>query len=54
VCGLLMNGHPLHGLTCGVPGTVTSLVDRWLDTGRLPSYMRAVPEAERGAFAERR
>ncbi len=43
VCSLLMESHPLHGLTFGVPGTVTALVDSWLDHGRLPDYMRAVP-----------
>ncbi len=43
VCGLLMESHPLHGWTFGVPGTITPLVDRWLDHGRLPAYMRSVP-----------
>ena len=42
VRGLLMDGHPLNGWTFGGPGTITPLVDRWLDTGQLPSYMRAV------------
>ena len=27
VCPLLMEGHPLHGATFGVVGTVTPLVD---------------------------
>jgi hypothetical protein len=27
VCGLLMEAHPFHGATFGVPGTVTPLVD---------------------------
>jgi hypothetical protein len=40
VCGLFMPEHPLHGRNFGVVGTVTSLVERWADTGRLPSYMR--------------
>ncbi|HEY0418631.1 MAG TPA: hypothetical protein VGC80_03845 [Acetobacteraceae bacterium] len=40
VCGLFMPEHPLHGRNFGVVGTVTSLVDLWADTGRLPSYMR--------------
>ena len=43
VCGLFMDEHPLHGASFGVPGTITPLVDRWLDDGRLPLYMRAVP-----------
>jgi hypothetical protein len=40
VCGLFMPEHPLHKSTFGVPGTVTPLVDLWLDEGRLPAYMR--------------
>ena len=44
VCGLLMDGHPLDGLTFGVVGTITPLIDSWLDHGRLPAYMRAVPK----------
>ena len=39
VCALLMPGHPLDGATFGVPGTVTPLVDVWLDEGRLPSSL---------------
>jgi hypothetical protein len=39
-----MESHPLHGLTFGVAGTITPLVDSWLDHGRLPDYMRAVPK----------
>ena len=27
VCGLLMEAHPLHGTTFGVPGTITPLID---------------------------
>jgi hypothetical protein len=42
VCGLLMEGYPLHGLSFGVLGTVTPLVDIWCDEGRLPSCVRAV------------
>lgn len=45
VCALLMEGHPLNGATFGVVGTVTPLVDLWVEEGRLPSYMRAVPKA---------
>jgi hypothetical protein len=39
--------HPLTGMSFGVAGTITPLVDLWLDEGRLPTYMRAVPKAER-------
>ncbi len=44
VCGLLMEGRPLDGLSFGVVGTVTPLVDIWADHGRLPDHMRAVPK----------
>jgi hypothetical protein len=44
VCGLFLEGHPLTGQTFGVVGTITPLVDSWLDVGRLPSYRRAVPK----------
>jgi hypothetical protein len=43
VCALLMEGHPLHGATFGVVGTVTPLVELWVDERRLPPYMCAVP-----------
>ena len=43
VCGLLMEAHPVHGITMGVPGTITPLIDLWLDERRLPAHMRAVP-----------
>ena len=42
VCGLFMEGHPLDGCTFGALGTVTPLVDLWVDERRLPRYMRAV------------
>ncbi len=45
VCALLMEAHPLHGMTFGVAGTITPLIDSWLDHGRLPDYMRAVPKS---------
>ena len=45
VCTLLMEEHPLHGATFGVPGTITPLVDLWLDERRLPGYLRLVPKA---------
>ena len=47
VCRLVMPEHPLHGHSFGAAGTITPLVDLWLNEGRLPSYMRAVPKAER-------
>ena len=47
VCSLLMEGHPLHGHTFGVAGTITPLVDLWLDERRLPEHMRLVPKAGR-------
>jgi hypothetical protein len=40
-----MEGHPLHGSSFGVVGTITPLVDLWGEERRLPSYMRAVPKA---------
>ena len=46
VCALLMEGHPLHGATFGVAGTVTPLVDLWVEERRLPNYMRVVPKPE--------
>lgn len=42
VCTLKMPDHPLHGRGFGVVGTITPLVDLWLDERRLPSYMRLV------------
>ena len=42
VCALLMEGHPFHGTTFGTVGTVTLLVDLWIEGRLLPSYMRAV------------
>jgi hypothetical protein len=47
VCRLTLDGHPLTGSTFGFAGTITPLVDLWLDEQRLPSYMRAVPPAGR-------
>ena len=44
VCALLMEGHPFHGATFGTVGTVTLLVDLWIEGRLLPSYMRAVPK----------
>ena len=42
VCGLFMEGHPFHGATFGAVGTVTLLVDLWIE-GRLLPHIRAVP-----------
>jgi hypothetical protein len=36
-----MDGHPLTGMSFGVAGTITPLVDLWLEKGRLPDYMGA-------------
>ncbi len=44
VCALFMEGHPCDGATFGVAGTITPLVDLWVEEGRLPRYMRAVPK----------
>ena len=41
---LLMEGHPFHGTTFGAVGTVTLLVDLWIE-GRLLPHLRAVPKA---------
>ena len=46
VCGLFMEGHPLDGWSFGVLGTVTPLVDLWVEERRLPGYMKAVPKAD--------
>jgi hypothetical protein len=42
-CALLMEGHPFHGATFGAVGTVTLLVDLWIEGRLLPGHMRAVP-----------
>ena len=47
VCRLTLDRHPLTGMTFGVAGTITPLVDRWCDQGRLPDYMRAMPKGRR-------
>jgi hypothetical protein len=44
VCALFMDDHPLNGHTFGAEGTVTGMVDRWLDEGRLPDHPHAVPK----------
>ncbi len=40
VCGLVMEGHPLGGHTFGVVGTITPLVDLWIDIRALPDHTR--------------
>ena len=35
VCGLFLEGHPLHGSAFGVPGTITPFIDLWVEEGRL-------------------
>ena len=39
-CALIMEGHPLHGRSFGAVGTVTPLVDLWVDIRGLPELMR--------------
>ncbi len=43
-CVLLMEGHPFHGASFGAVGTVTLLVDLWIEGRLLPAYMRAGPK----------
>ncbi len=43
MCDLLMPEHPLHGGSFGVVGTITPLIDLWVEERRLPSQLRAVP-----------
>jgi len=38
---LLMPDHPLHGRNFSVAGTITPLIDLWVEERRLPSYMHA-------------
>ncbi len=45
---LPMEGHPSHGFTFGVAGTVAPLVDLRREDGRLPAHMRAVPITKPG------
>ena len=40
VFGLRMPGHAMNGTTFGVPGTITPLIDIWLDEGQLPRHLR--------------
>jgi hypothetical protein len=43
VCGLFMAGHPLNQFGFGVVGTITPLVDMWLNERQRASVVRAVP-----------
>ena len=45
VCGLVMAEHPFDGSSFGVPGTITPLIDLWLDEKRLPAHVKAVPRS---------
>jgi hypothetical protein len=47
VCTLLMPEHPLNGHTFGAPGTVAGLIDHWVEHGRLPDHLRAMPRTDR-------
>lgn len=47
VCMLRMPDHPLHGRGFGSVGTITPLVDLWIDERRLPSYMQLVASKPR-------
>ena len=35
-----MEGRPLHGHSFGVVGTITPLVDLWVDIRGLPEHLR--------------
>ena len=37
-----MEGHPLNGISKGVVGTITPLMDLWVKEKQLPEYMRVV------------
>jgi hypothetical protein len=47
VCSLFMNGHPLDRQSFGVAGTITPLVDVWLDDQRLPDHYISAPGYKR-------
>jgi hypothetical protein len=40
VCGMFMPDHPLSGNSFGAPGTITPLVDLWIERQLLPAYVR--------------
>lgn len=39
-CSLFMADHPLSSNSFGAPGTITPLVDLWIEKQQLPGYMR--------------
>ena len=43
-----MEGNPLDGVSFGVVGTITPLVDLWVEERRLPDYRRVVPKGPPG------
>lgn len=42
MCLLRMPSHPLDGKGFGCVGTITPLVDLWVEEQRVPKYMRAM------------
>lgn len=48
VCALFVAGHPQDGMTFGAPGAIAGLVAHWVEKGRLPDHLRAVPKAGAG------
>ncbi len=42
VCTLFLEDHPPNGNTFGVVGTITPLIDIWLDHRRLADHIRAL------------
>ena len=47
VCTLKMPDYSIDGLGSGIVGTITPLVNLWVNEMRLPCYMRAMPKVER-------
>lgn len=45
VCGMFLDGHPLSSCSFGAPGTITLLVDLWIEKRQLPGYMRQPGDA---------
>lgn len=45
VCGLAMTGRSLNGVTFGVAGAITPLIDAWLDEGQLPRRLRSADQS---------
>jgi hypothetical protein len=42
---MTMEIHSLYRLSFGTVGTITSLMDGWIDEDKFPRYMRTVPKA---------